>query len=268
MLQPLVSADWLAQNLENPKLIVLEVVLNKKSEAVSKIPNSMVFNIDLFSLPESNLPHMMPSPEMFGAGARKLGINQDSMIVVYDEAGIYSSPRAWFMFRAMGLNNIAVLDGGLPAWKEKGFQTVGTSVQKPLGNFQPQLVSKIFCDANEIDIARKNKDFMILDARSEGRFYAREPEPRSGLRSGHIPNSSNLPYTKVLDGIFMKPQNQLIEIFDQLLMDRKNVITSCGSGVTACIIGLAAIVSGFHNVTIYDGSWTEWAQDLTRPIEQ
>ncbi|MEQ9404072.1 MAG: sulfurtransferase [Cyclobacteriaceae bacterium] len=272
---PIVSADWLKDNLHNPNLILLDASLAKPKTSPEEnplnglqIPGSQFFDINgQFSDTTIDLPHMMCDAVQFTNAAQKLGINSDSQIVVYDNLGVYSSPRAWWMFRSMGHKRIKVLDGGLPEWAGAGNPTEPiTELSFPPGNFTAQPLSGYFRDADYVLNAIENAKVLILDARSKGRFFGTEPEPRQGLRGGHIPNSESLPFPDVLAGTKMKSISELEELFSEFDIGEKELVFSCGSGLTACIILLAATRIGHDQSAVYDGSWSEWGQPSERPV--
>jgi thiosulfate/3-mercaptopyruvate sulfurtransferase len=263
----LVSVQWLAENLNAENLVILDASMppvtavddNQAPEAPAYIPGARRFDFDKeIRNKESHLPHMMPSPEMFTDEAQKLGINKDSAIVVYDDVGIYASPRAWWMFCAMGHTQVAVLDGGLPAWVKAGFETVPEleELPKQRGDFVSQPQDELFSDSADVFIALHDHNFVVMDARSEGRFKGVEPEPRAGLRPGHMPNSINIPFTKVLEDGKLASKARLHSIFDKY--KDKKMIFSCGSGVTASILAWAADQAKYKDLSVYDGSWSEW----------
>jgi thiosulfate/3-mercaptopyruvate sulfurtransferase len=262
----LVSAQFLKDNLAAENLIILDASMKPVGKAGGAtpqtpvyIPGSLRFDFDneIKDL-HTSLPHMMPTPEFFTDEMQKLGINKDSAIVVYDNVGVYSSPRAWWMFRAMGHDQVAVLDGGVPAWVNAGFETATQLKQKPeqRGNFVSHPQHEAFVDSNHVMKALHDEDFRVLDARSSNRFHGLEEEPREGLRRGHMPNALNIPFANVLEDGMLKPRSNLRSIFDPY--KNKKMIFSCGSGVTACILALAAEQAGYHNFSVYDGSWSEW----------
>ena len=266
----LVSVQWLADHLNAENLVILDASMKPvtpvNSESSSEEETSCIKGARRFDFDNdirdknTDLPHMMPSAEFFTEEMQKLGINKDSAIVVYDRVGVYSSPRAWWMFRAMGHTQVAVLDGGLPAWEKAGFacEIQPKKIAEHRGNFVAQPQDGLFCDSAHVLEALSDPRFTILDARSEGRFIGVEPEPRAGLRSGHIPNALNLPFAHVVVDGFVLPADKLDSIFSKLVTKEKNLIFSCGSGVTACIIALAAELAGYPNIAVYDGSWSEW----------
>lgn len=258
---PIVSVEWLQENLSATNLIVLDGTINKVFDASqNQIPNTRFFDIKKkFSDVSNPFPSAFPSAEQFQNNARALGINKNSAIVVYDDKGIYSSARVWWLFKAFGFNNVAVLNGGFPAWLNAEYQTEPMTLYKgDLGSFeakhQPEFM-RFFEDVKKIS---KEKTHKIIDARSENRFKSLEAEPRAGLRSGTIPSSVNLPFKNLFkDGLLMQ-KDELIPIYNTLANQEEDIVFSCGSGITACVLALGAIISGYNNISVYDGSWTEW----------
>ncbi len=267
MTKPLVSVEWLKAHLNTPNIVILDAtILKSKTDAGSQseniqIPNARYFDIkNTFSDPQSPFPNMLPTPEAFEQAAQQLGISQNSQIVVYDQNGIYSSPRVWWMFKTMGHENVAVLDGGLPEWLRAGYETERLKANKyDLGNFKAQYHPN---EVRNIDFIKNNineSQARVIDARSAGRFNGTAPEPRKDLRSGSIPKSTSLPFTEVLhDGKF-KSEEALKDIFNQIHSEEEALVFSCGSGITACILYLASELATDNPKSVYDGSWTEWA---------
>ena len=209
----------------------------------------------------------MPSPEYFSKEVQKLGINNESTIVIYDHYGIYSSPRAWWLFKVMGHKNVAVLNGGFPAWNKVQLPIDDKkSYDGPLGNFKANFQSHLISNADDVLKSLQQDDISILDARSAGRFNGTEPEPRAHLRGGHIPGSGNLPIAKIIKDGKMLSTAELKEIYTGFDLKEK-LILSCGSGITACVIALGAEMAGHHNKSVYDGSWTEWGDGDAYPVE-
>lgn len=270
MIEPLVSSKWLSENLDDPDLIVLDASTSANKAGVDsafrnqKIPGARPFNIkENFSKKDSPFPNTFPSLSQFEEECRKLGIDNSSKIVVYDDLGIYTSPRVWWMFKTMGHTQVYVLNGGLPDWVENNYETVekyGSIVQK--GDFKAHFHSS---SVKDIDFVRSNlvtNSHCLIDVRSEERFMAKVPEPRAGLRSGNIPNSINIPYTEVLDNGKYKSKEELVGIFKKAQLDDRPITFSCGSGITACIVLLAAEMVLTNGVSVYDGSWTEYGTKM------
>jgi thiosulfate/3-mercaptopyruvate sulfurtransferase len=258
---PIVSVEWLKENLKAENLIVLDGTINKTVDASQKqILNARFFDIKKkFSNTADPFPSAFPSVEQFQREARNLGINNNSAIVVYDDKGIYSSARVWWLFKAFGFNNIAVLSGGFPAWKAAEFPVEPMEIYTGhAGDFTAVLQPGFMKFFEHVKAASKEKTHTIIDARSANRFNALEPEPRDGLRMGNIPNSKNLPFTDLLDEGVLKSKSDLEQLFAPLAEKDEPIIFSCGSGITACVLALGAEIADYKNISVYDGSWTEW----------
>jgi thiosulfate/3-mercaptopyruvate sulfurtransferase len=264
----LVSTGWLAAHLDDPDLRVIDASYympdmgrDAKAEyGASHIPGARFFDIDEISDQRSPLPHMAPPVEKFMSRMRAMGVGDGHQVVVYDGSGMFSAPRVWWTFRLMGKTDVAVLDGGFPKWVAEG---------RPVEDMPPVLRDRhmtasrqnmLVRDVTQVAAAAKLGDHEIIDARSPGRFRGEEPEPRPGLRSGHIPGSKNVHYRTLLnDDGTMKPPGELRTVFESAGVDlSKPAITTCGSGVTAAILALALERMGRSRWSLYDGSWAEW----------
>jgi thiosulfate/3-mercaptopyruvate sulfurtransferase len=264
---PLVSSQWLYENLNHPDLIILDasqpsIASNATDGHQQKIASARSFDLaSHFSDKTSDLPNTLPNAAQFESESQKLGINSSSILVVYDNLGIYSSPRVWWMFKTMGHQTVFVLNGGLPDWIKNGFPTEELPTQEfKLGDFKAVFNSANVKDFNYINSNLNNPNHIVIDARSAGRFNGTAPEPREGLRSGSIPNSFNLPFGAVLQDGKFKSKEELTTIFSKANPENKDLVYSCGSGLTACIILLAGELILSNKTSVYDGSWTEWAQ--------
>tara|TARA_R110001583_G_scaffold26571_9_gene95858 strand:+ start:620 stop:1483 length:864 start_codon:yes stop_codon:yes gene_type:complete len=277
----LVSVSWLADNMNHRSLILLDASyfmaasspeLKRDGETEwcqETIPGALFFDFDNKVCDQNNpLPHMMPTQALFQQASQALGINQDSALVVFDRLGIFSSARVWWMFKSMGFNNIAVLNGGLNSWKVAGLPVAPGKANKDsnIGDFVANYQSSMIADKQDVLVAINNQQSQIIDARARNRFFAEVPEPRAGLRSGHMPSAKNLPFNDLLKNGEMRSIEQLKPIYERLIDHHKNAVFSCGSGVTACILALGARLCGYQDLTVYDGSWTEWGADTELPI--
>lgn len=264
----LISTDWLAAHLDNPDLRILDAswhLPGSGRDAMAEyeqahIPGARFFDLDDVSDSRSNLPHMAPPPEKFISRMRAMGVGDGHQVVVYDSVGLFSAARIWWLFRLMGKSDIAVLDGGLPKWLAEGRATEDLPPITRDRHITVSRLNHMVKDVTQVAAASKLGDYEILDARSPARFSGEEPEPREGLRSGHIPGSKNVHYAALLnsDGTMKEPDG-LRSVFNAAKVDlSRPVITTCGSGVTAAVLSLALEIldHGYH--ALYDGSWSEW----------
>lgn len=264
----LVSTEWLAAHLNNPDVRVMDAswylpAMERDAKAeydAGHIPGARFFDIDEISDLRSSLPHMVPPPEKFISRMRKMGVGDGHQIVVYDGMGVFSAPRVWWLFRLMGHSDIAVLDGGFAKWKAEGREIEDMPPNIRERHITVRRQSHMVKDVTQVSLAAKLGDWQILDARPEGRFRGEEPEPRPGLRSGHIPGSLNIPWSSLSnDDGTMKSADALRRILESAGVDlKKPAITTCGSGVSAAIISLALTRLGHNQNALYDGSWAEW----------
>lgn len=273
---PLVSTDWLANRINAPDIRVADASWylpqagrDPRAEyAAAHIPRAVFFDIDDLSDETSSLPHMLAPATKFASRMRRLGLGDGNLIVVYDSAGIYSSPRAWWMLRAMGHTEVAVLDGGLPKWRSEGRPLEDMSATPFARHFTARQDHALVKDLVQMNENLKTNAYQVVDARGVPRFRAIEPEPRAGVRGGHIPRSLNVPYTELTNSNgTMKSKQELIQIFRSHGVDlARPSVTTCGSGITAAIEMLAMLVAGAKDVSLYDGSWAEWGSS-DAPVE-
>lgn len=273
----LVSTQWLVEHRDAPDVKVVDATwflptLKRDARAEYArvhIPGAVYFDIDEIADDHSALPHMLPSPAKFSSRMRNLGLGDGTRIVVYDNNRYSASARAWWMLRLFGHEEVAVLDGGLAKWRAEGRPVDDRPVVPREAHFSARQNNLLVRDLEQIRsnlVARREQ---VIDARSSGRFAGTEPEPRPGLRAGHIPQSLNLPYLDLIaaDGTFLSAA-ELRRRFAALGIDqRRPIVTTCGSGVTACTVALALYQLGAPDVAVYDGSWSEWGGRGDTPIE-
>ncbi|MFJ6696526.1 sulfurtransferase [Streptomyces sp. NPDC091272] len=286
---PLVGVDWLGTHLGAEDLVVLDASVGAHRRKGPWIPGARIFDIDgeMSAHGEGLAPHTRPSAEQFVARVKAWGVRETDRLVVYDAVGIYSCARAWWMLRATGFERVAVLDGGLPGWIAAGLPVDTEPVDAQPVDAQPVDAQPVnaepgnahevraevaapatgavrerpgaFVGRAEVEAALEDGRSVVLDARSRGRFAGTEPEPRAGLRAGHMPGAVNLPFGELQDGHGrMRPAAELRARFDDVADAGRPLVVSCGSGVTACVLALGAELAGRGDVSVYDGSWSEW----------
>jgi thiosulfate/3-mercaptopyruvate sulfurtransferase len=278
MANTLVSVDWLLEHLDDSNVIVLDASYHlptakrdPDAEFVKQhIPGALRFDIDEISDHDAELPHMLPTADQFDEAMQDLGVGAGMQVIVYDSLGLFSAARAWWMFRYFGHDDVAILDGGLPAWINAG-QTVESGrgrVIPPPYPFKSQVHSNWIVDAQDLLENINSNEYLVLDARANPRFRGEAAEPRSGMRAGHIPGSANVPFSDLLDsesGCFQSSE-VVRERFAEAGVDHRPVVVSCGSGVTACVLALGLELAGLPEPKLYDGSWSEWGGRDDLPI--
>jgi thiosulfate/3-mercaptopyruvate sulfurtransferase len=276
-LPTVVSTAWLAENLGAPDLRVVDGSWHmpqakrdpRREYEDAHIPGAVFFDVDGIADASTDLPHMLPTPEVFARAVGALGIGDGDRVIVYDTRSVVSAARVWWTFRVFGHDAVAVLDGGFPKWRAEGRPIETGAVEPAPGRFTPRFRKELVRDAGQMKTNITARGEQVLDARSRGRFAGTEPEPRSGLRGGHIPGSLNLPYDELYerDGT-LRPVAALRDALTKSGVDlSKPVVTTCGSGITASVLALALHQVGRPDVAVYDGSWTEWASRRDTPIE-
>lgn len=275
---PLVSTEWLAAELGKPDFVIFDATKylpneNKDGHAEfvrAHIPGARYFDIDVIADPDTDLPHMVPTPGRFAKLIGWLGVSNASRVVFYDQKGLASAARGWWLMGLFGHDKAAVLDGGLPKWQREGRATeAGEPVQAQPVAFRPDYRAARLRGVGDVLANVTTQAELVLDARAAGRFTGEVPEPRAGMRSGHIPGSANLPYTELLnaDGTFRPAAEVRARLAQAGAESSRPLVTSCGSGVTACILTLGLRLAGLPEGAVYDGSWTEWGGRTDTRVE-
>jgi thiosulfate/3-mercaptopyruvate sulfurtransferase len=276
--EALVAGEWLAAHLDDPRLRIVDGSFKlpgvtptaRDDYRTGHIPGAVFFDIDDIAMPETSLPHMVPSADLFARKIGALGIGDGDMVVVYDGAGLSSAGRAWWMLRLFDHPEVAILDGGLPKWRADG-RPLATAIPQPVPRcFTARLEGALLRDQRALLANLATRQEQVVDARAAGRFDGGAAEPRPALRSGHIPLSRNLPYERLTDPVTrqMRSAEELTALFAEagVALDRP-VVTSCGSGVTACALAFALYLIGHPGAAVYDGSWSEWGLPGDTPVE-
>ena len=269
------STEWLAGKLGDDRVVVVDGSYylttenrNAKEEYLkAHIPGAVFFDINAIADNETDLPHMLPGPDQFGAALGALGVSEKDTIVVYDGKGLYSAPRVWWTLRIFGAKDVFILDGGMPAWKAEGRPTEAGEVKRAPRMFKAEMDTGAVAMGADVQMALNDEDIQVVDARSAARFAGTEPEPRKGLRGGHMPGALNVPFTEIVENGRLAAPEKIAAAFAKGGVDTdKPIITSCGSGVTAVVLALGLDAIGKKMPRVYDGSWTEWASRADLPV--
>ncbi|QTL38824.1 3-mercaptopyruvate sulfurtransferase [Xenorhabdus budapestensis] len=273
-----VTPQWLSEHLNDENVVIIDASAPMPTQTIdyyqkwleNHIPGAQFFDLDKIANLQTELPHMLPEPETFRQAVSAMGISENHLVVIYDQGNMFSAPRAWWTFKIFGAQHIRILEGGLQGWQQADYPTESGEVSHQPQKFNIQFTPEyVFSQQQILDALQSNTPTQFIDARAEDRFQAKVPEPRPGLRMGHIPGSKNVPWTALIEDGRYKSPDEIEQIFKHQSVDlNRPIITSCGSGMTAAVLVLGLDIIGYKTAGLYDGSWAEWGADNSLPLER
>ncbi|MDX7988287.1 3-mercaptopyruvate sulfurtransferase [Xenorhabdus sp. 12] len=273
-----VSPQWLNEHLYDENVVVIDASAPMPTQSIDyqqlwlekHIPGAQFFNLDKVANLQTNLPHMLPEPDVFRQAVSQMGISENHLVIIYDQGNLFSAPRAWWTFKIFGARHIRILEGGLQDWQQAGYPTESGEVIRSPETFNLQFTpEKVFTQTKILAALNSKSPVQFIDARAEDRFQAKAPEPRPGLRMGHLPGAKNVPWTALIDNGSYKSVEEIAAIFRAQGVDlNQPIMTSCGSGMTAAVLVLGLDMIGHKEAGLYDASWAEWGADDSLPLEK